>query len=71
MTGVGHTLMRLLQAGGLDELRTEERRHVFAAPSAIYRLRFGLDLRSNLSGPDASNSDGSLSHLIGCFRVAP
>jgi hypothetical protein len=34
---VGHTLVRLLQEipGGLDELRTEERRHVFAEPFAI------------------------------------
>jgi hypothetical protein len=32
----GHTLMRLQEiAGGLDEMRTEQRRHVFAEPSAI------------------------------------
>jgi hypothetical protein len=38
--GAGDTLMRLLQeiAGGLDKLRTEERRHVFAQPSAIISL---------------------------------
>jgi hypothetical protein len=43
--GAGDTLMRLLQAiaGGLDELRTAQRRHVFAAPSAIRVIQDGAN----------------------------